>query len=105
MRTLSLIAMAAIQLAPGAVPTIAKAASEPADGEASQVDRQGATTVHRSDCLSIQRQVAGEDRRYPGMRLDQQPPGRLLHAVDRQVDGCRTVTFVAEERVRRSRER
>ena len=54
------------------------------------------------DCLPIPRQVAGADRRYKGNRLDQQPPGRLLHAVERRVDGCRTVTFVADERLRRS---
>ncbi len=49
-------------------------------------------------CQSIPQQVAGENRRYPGTRLDQQPPGRVLHAVDRQVDGCREVTFVNEQR-------
>ena len=51
-------------------------------------------------CESVPKQVAGEDRTYPGTRLDQQPPGKLLHAVDRTVDGCRVVTFVAEERQR-----
>lgn len=54
-------------------------------------------------CESIPRQVAGEDRRYEGTRLDQLPPGKLLYAVDRQVDGCRVVTFVAEERRRQRR--
>lgn len=45
------------------------------------------------DCVPIARQVSGEDRRYDGTRLDQQPPGRLILAVDRQVNGCREVTF------------
>jgi hypothetical protein len=53
------------------------------------------------DCLPIPRQVAGADREYKGNRLDQQPPGRLLHAVERKVGECRTVTFVADERLRR----
>ena len=51
-------------------------------------------------CIPVPQQVAGEDRDYPGTRLDQQPPGKLLHAVERQVNGCREVTFVAEERQR-----
>jgi hypothetical protein len=57
----------------------------------------------RPDCVSIPRQVAGEDRKYPGTRLDQQPPGKLLYAVDRQVDGCRVATLVSEERRRQGR--
>lgn len=51
-------------------------------------------------CPSIQRQVAGEDKEYRGTRLDQQPPGKLLLAVDREVEGCRVVTFAAQERQR-----
>lgn len=57
--------------------------------------------LDRADCASIPRQVAGEDRRYGATRLDQQPPGRALLAVDRSVDGCPVVTFVHEERARR----
>jgi hypothetical protein len=52
----------------------------------------------RSDCVSIPRQVTGEDRRYDGTRLDQQPPGRLILAVDRRVNGCPEVTFANEQR-------
>jgi hypothetical protein len=55
-------------------------------------DRMNAMPA-RPDCVSIPRQVAGEDRRYDGTTLDRQPPGRLLLAVDRQVNGCREVTF------------
>ncbi len=53
---------------------------------------------NRPDCVSIPRQVAGEDRRYDGTRLDQQPPGRLILAVDRRVNGCPEVTFVNRQR-------
>ena len=55
-------------------------------------DRMNAMPA-RPDCVSIPRQVAGEDRRYDGTRLDRQPPGRLILAVDRQVNGCREETF------------
>jgi len=55
------------------------------------------------NCKSIPRQVAGEDRRHPGTRLDRQPPGRLLHAVERQFDGCREAVLVSEERRRQRR--
>ena len=50
-------------------------------------------------CTPIVVQVAGEDREYRGTRLDQQPPARMLYAVDRRVDGCREVTFVNERRI------
>ncbi len=53
----------------------------------------------RPGCTPIVVQVAGEDRESRGTRLDQQPPARLLYAVDRQVDGCREVTFVNDERI------
>jgi hypothetical protein len=52
----------------------------------------------RPDCVSIPRQVAGDDRRYDGTRLDRQPPGRLILAVDREVNGCREVAFANGER-------
>ena len=61
-------------------------------------DRMNAMPA-RPDCVSVPRQVAGEDRRYAGTRLDRQPPGRLILAVDRQVNGCREVTFANEQRI------
>lgn len=53
---------------------------------------------NRADCVPIPRQVTGEDRRYDGTRLDQQPPGRLILAVDRRVNGCPEVTFANQQR-------
>ncbi len=53
---------------------------------------------NRADCVPIPRQVTGEDRRYDGTRLDQQPPGQLILAVDRRVDGCPEVTLVNQQR-------
>lgn len=55
----------------------------------------------RAGCTPIPRQVAGEDRRYNGTRLDQQPPGKALFAVHRSIDGCPVATLVSEERARR----
>lgn len=52
------------------------------------------------ECESIPQQVIGEDKEYRSTRLDRLPPGKLLHAVERQVDDCPVVTFVAEERQR-----
>ena len=49
-------------------------------------------------CTSIPRQVMGEARRYPGTRLDQEPPGRLILAVDRMVGGCHEVALVSARR-------
>ena len=53
----------------------------------------------RPGCMPIVQQVAGENREYRGRTLDQQPPARLLYAVDRQVNGCREVTFVHDRRI------
>ena len=55
-------------------------------------DRMNAMPA-RPDCVSIPRQVAGEDRSQDGTRLDRQPPGRLILAVERRVNGCPEVTF------------
>lgn len=52
----------------------------------------------RQGCVSIPRQVAGEDRRYDGTRLDRQPPGRLMLAVQREVNGCPEAVFVGSWR-------
>ena len=52
-----------------------------------------------ANCTPISRQVSGEDRRYPGTRLDQEPAGRLMEfwhdelvkpvrAIDHEVNGC-----------------
>jgi len=55
-------------------------------------------------CVSIRRQVAGEDREHYGTRLDRLPPGRLVLAVERQVDGCPEAALASDER-RRERQR
>ena len=60
-------------------------------------DRMNAMRV-RPDCVSVPRQVAGEDRRQDGTRLDRQPPGRLILAVQREVNGCPEVVFAGEQR-------
>ena len=45
-------------------------------------------------CTPIERQVMGENRHYSGTRLDQEPPGRLILAVDRRVGECHEVVMV-----------
>jgi hypothetical protein len=52
-------------------------------------------------CVPIQRQVMGENRHYSGTRLDQEPPGRMILAVDRQVNGCHEVALLSAEPRRR----
>ena len=53
----------------------------------------------RPGCMPIVQQVSGEKREYRGTRLDQQPPARMLFAVDRQVNGCHEATFVNQRRI------
>lgn len=52
----------------------------------------------RPDCVSVPRQVAGEERRPDGTRLDRQPPGRMILAVQREVNGCPEVVFAGGQR-------
>jgi len=49
-------------------------------------------------CVPIERQVMGENRHYSGTRLDQEPPGRLILAVDRRVGQCHEVVMVNAQR-------
>lgn len=52
-------------------------------------------------CKPVHAQIAGENRRPNGNRLDQQPPGHLLYAVDRQINGCHQPALVRDEPRRR----
>ena len=49
-------------------------------------------------CVPIERQVAGENRHYRGTRLDQEPAGRLILAVDRRVGQCHEVVTASDRR-------
>ena len=49
-------------------------------------------------CVPIERQVAGENRRYRGTRLDQEPAGRLILAVDRRIGQCHEVVMASDRR-------
>ena len=54
-------------------------------------------------CMPIAQQIAAETKRLRGAdahRLDREPAAHLLVAVDRQVSGCREVTFVNGRRGR-----
>jgi hypothetical protein len=100
MRILALVPLALLCIgaaapqAAGPAPTPAQTAPEL---NPHSFDRMNAMPA-RSDCVSVPRQVAGEDRSRDGTRLDQQPAGRLILAVDRQVNGCREVTFANGQR-------
>lgn len=76
--------------APAAVPSLSGSAVPPGPDAFDPMNR------YREDrgCHSIPQQVAGADRRYDGTRLDRQPPGRLLLAVDREVNGCHQATLI-----------
>jgi hypothetical protein len=90
---MKIVFLAAAFLLPMATPAQAPerpARAQPADTPIVSPDRPS--------CTPIRQQVAGENRAYPGTRLDQQPPAQLLYAVDRQVGGCREVTFVRGRR-------
>ena len=100
MRILALVPLALLCIgaaapqAAGPAPTPAQTAPEL---NPHSFDRMNAMPA-RPDCVSIPRQVSGEDRRYDGTRLDRQPPGRLILAVERRVNGCPEVVFADEQR-------
>lgn len=60
----------------------------------------GMVSPDRNGCVPIARQISGQDRAPSGTRLDQQPKGEVLLAVDRIVNGCREVTLISDERRR-----
>jgi hypothetical protein len=98
-----LIAAAALLLAgppPAAAPEPAAQGRLPAPAlpERSNADPMN---IHRdrAGCRSVLRQVQEESKRAEVRRgeartLDREPSAHLLLAVDRQVDGCREVTFL-----------
>lgn len=93
--------LAAALMLVGAKPVPAPEADGPAPVPAESMDRMN---VHRdrSGCVPIDRQVAersGRDTR--AQRLDRLPPGFAFLAVDRQINGCREVTLLSDERRRR----
>jgi hypothetical protein len=104
MRNLAIVPLALLALAAAGAPASPPSGPPPARAAPApeSVDRMNLYRAARH-CVSIPRQVAGEDRRYDGTRLDRQPPGRLLYAVERQVDGCREAVLVGEERRRQRR--
>ena len=94
---LALLPLAAASATPShgtqaAPPPNGEIATPPGDG----FDRMN-VFLQGPGCRPILNQVAG-DRRRNGTRLDQQPPGRLILAVDRQVGGCHEVVFLGRER-------
>jgi len=100
------VILAAALIVPGASappspqsPPVARDGAEPSDS-AERFDRMNLYRP-KAGCTPIERQVAGEDRRYGGTRLDRQPPGELLLAVDRHVDGCHEIVRLRDERLRR----
>ena len=97
------IALLVVALAAQAtVPAQAPTSETPAAQQRAWPDTIRGTANVFSDapgCTPIVVQVAGDNRSYEGTRLDRQPPARLLLAVDRQVDGCREVTFVTDRRI------
>ena len=103
MRALPIAAFALLPLSAAAVSPAEdgpRAAAEPVTPVPAERDDPMNLYSMQPGCESIPRQVAGEDREYGATRLDRLPPGKLLHSVERRVDGCPVVTFVAEERKR-----
>ena len=102
MKIFFLLAGLMFPLASPAVAPEGERAPPPTDPQARPVPQSTPNLYRdRAGCTSIPRQVAGEDRRYDGTRLDRQPPGKALLAVDRSIDDCPVATFVSEERARR----
>jgi hypothetical protein len=102
MRIMAAFAFALLPLAAGAAPPDHAGtghAAPPGEirvGEAPANDPMNRFS-QRPGCVPIERQVMGENRRYRGTRLDRGPPGRVILAVDRQVNGCHEVALLSAE--------
>lgn len=108
MRVLACVAFALLPIGSSSAQTGPNSPGSGEDGAAALNPADGMDPMNlyrtRPGCVSIPRQVAGEDREYRGTRLDQLPPGKLLLAVERRVDGCPEIVLASEER-RRERDR
>lgn len=108
---MKLAIVAAALLLPASAPAKPppKPATEPAQSLPAPAERPADPVPHRAmpnllsvgapTCRSIARQVADENKRADNRRgeartLDREPSAHLLLAVDRQVGGCREVTFL-----------
>ena len=94
---MKLAILAAALLLPASAPapqTVPGQTPAPAQAEQPTLNRTPNAHNDRPGCTPIVQQVAGEDRKYRGTRLNEQPPAQLLLAVDRQVGGCREVTLL-----------
>ncbi len=84
-----------------AAPAQPTARTEPAAPATADGFAQAARNIHQdgSGCVSIRRQVQEESKRAETRRgesrtLGEEPSAHLFAAVDRQVGGCREVTFL-----------
>jgi hypothetical protein len=99
---MKLVIVAAALLVAGAPPATAPQPAPVEPGPATSVPRPSdGMNFHRgrAGCTPILRQVQeaskrADVRRNEARTLDREPPAHLLLAVDRQVNGCREVTFV-----------
>ena len=91
---MKLAILTAALLLPASAP--APDAAPPQAAQAEQRGTHRTPNAHRDlpGCTPIAQQVAGENRKYRGTRLNEQPPAQMLLAVDRHVGGCREVTFL-----------
>jgi hypothetical protein len=88
------VILAAALLLPASAPAPEAVPARPEQADAPDTHRTPNAHQDQPGCTPILQQVAGEDRKYRGTRLNEQPPAQLLAAVDRQVGGCREVTFL-----------
>ena len=101
MRIIAAAALAFLPLTATAAPPV-----EPEAGPRAEAAQEAPPSLDRMNrfqqrpgCTPIQQQVAGTGRRN-GTRLDREPPGRALFAVDRIVDGCHEAVLIGEEQRR-----
>ena len=97
---MKLAILAAALLLPGAS---APQAGERAPQTLPPLERSDRMNLFRGlpNCVPIPGPVAGPLRQdNDSTRLDRLPPGRVLLAVERRIDGCREAVLLSEERRR-----
>lgn len=91
-------------LAAAAMVSLTDTAQAPEPAQIRTVLQQTRTlSPDRPGCVPILRQIGGPDRRVPGTRLDQQPAGEIILAVDRRMNGCHEATLLRDEQRRARR--
>jgi hypothetical protein len=96
---MKLVLLAAL-LAPVATPAAAPEAEGARTSQRTPLGTPNLLSAGGAHCQTFAQQIGVENKRLRSSdahRLDREPPAHMLRAVDRQVEGCRELTFTRRD--------